>query len=227
MKNQDSIHPDFKSTNHSKRTYSMKYFKTGVLIFLFLGFLSCQSPKDKQDNNETQNSPTPDQAKETNTPDNKPAIAFHEAAMTGNRKAVNAHIQNGADVNATNTEGHTPLMLAAYNGHTKIVEKLLKNGASVSITDNKNLTPLHFAASGPFPETVKLLIEHDADVNAIDNIENFTPLMYAASEGNAEVVRILLEHGADTSMKDEDGDDAETFARQGNHQEVIKVFEAQ
>ncbi|MFO8002516.1 MAG: ankyrin repeat domain-containing protein [Marinilabilia sp.] len=94
---------------------------------------------------------------------------------------------NGADLESTNQEGHTPLMLAAFNGHTEIVQLLIENGANVNVTYNKKLTPLHFAASGAFPETVELLLENGAGINATDDIEHFTPLMYTAAEGNAKL----------------------------------------
>ncbi|MFW6202775.1 MAG: ankyrin repeat domain-containing protein [Marinilabilia sp.] len=199
----------------------MKIHKTGLLILTLTGLLGCQSPKSGKN----QESGEAMQKKETGSQEPQPSISFHEAAMTGNIDAVNAYIKNGSDIEVTNKDGHTPLMLAAYNGHSDIVEKLLKKGADINKTDNKNLTSLHFAASGPFPETVKLLLQHGADVNAIDDIEGFTPLMYAAAEGNAEVAKILLGNEADPSLTDEDGDDAQTFARQNNHQEIAEILE--
>ena len=199
----------------------MKLQKTGLIIIILAGLFSCQSPKNGK-NKDTQEVR---ENEKNQFSESQPSISFHEAAMTGKLDAVNAYIKNESDIDVTNNDGHTPLMLAAYNGHTEIVEKLLKNGADIHRTDNKSLTPLHFAASGPFPETVKLLLQQGADVNSVDGIENFTPLMYAASEGNTEVVKILLENGADPSMTDEDGDDAETFARQNKHQEVVEMVE--
>jgi uncharacterized protein len=84
---------------------------------------------------------------------------------------------------------------------------------------------LHFATSGPNPGAVEVLLEYGANINTADGIENFTPLMNSAAEGNIEVVKILLKYGADTSITDDDGDTAEAFALQNNHQEVAKLLQ--
>jgi ankyrin repeat protein len=44
--------------------------------------------------------------------------------------------------------------------------------------------------------------------------------MHAAAEGNLAVVKVLIAHGADLNLRDVDGDDAESFARQAGHQQV-------
>ena len=42
-----------------------------------------------------------------------------------------------------------------------------------------------------------------------------------------EVVKLLLENGAEPAMKDIDGDNAETFARQNGHIEVAELLSEQ
>ena len=44
-------------------------------------------------------------------------------------EAVAALISHGADVNAREVDGETPLMRASINGHAKVVEALLDAGA--------------------------------------------------------------------------------------------------
>ena len=44
-------------------------------------------------------------------------------------EAVAALISHGADVNAREMNGGTPLMMASYCGHAKVVEALLDAGA--------------------------------------------------------------------------------------------------
>ncbi|MFO8002515.1 MAG: hypothetical protein R6U46_14850 [Marinilabilia sp.] len=38
-------------------------------------------------------------------------------------------------------------------------------------------------------------------------------------------MKILLKHDADISMVDDDGDDAEAFARQNNHSETVEILQ--
>jgi len=147
-----------------------------------------------------------------------------QAALYGRADEVHLILQSGMDVNASDEEGHTPLMFAAFNGHASIVLSLLEKGAAVDHRDELGRTALLYGATGPFPETVKILLDHGADPNLVDTDEHFSPLMHAAAEGHLEVVRVLLEYGADPSLKDVDGDDAATFARQAGHSEVAEFL---
>ena len=61
--------------------------------------------------------------------------ALHLSCTFGRPLVTNSLIRAGADVNATNEGGDTPLILASLNGHGSIVEALLKAGANVHATD--------------------------------------------------------------------------------------------
>ena len=63
----------------------------------------------------------------------EPAIS--RAAEHASAAEVQRLIQNGANVNATNNDGETPLMEAAGNGRLEIVNILIKAGANVIIPD--------------------------------------------------------------------------------------------
>lgn len=52
-------------------------------------------------------------------------------------------MQAGADVNATNHNGVTPLMLASKGGHASVVKLLLENAASVWLRTEDKRTALH------------------------------------------------------------------------------------
>lgn len=200
----------------------MNLIRILYILLVLYGFSACKNKTDRTDNS-TEAKVTSDAAAEKQ-PTLHPDMTLHEAAFSGDLDACKALIESGADVNNTNSEGHSSLMLAAFNGHSEIVGELIKNGAEVNISDNQGLTPLHFAASGPYPETVSLLLNNGSAIDATDQIEHFTPLMYAASEGNTEVVRVLLENDADVTLTDDDGDTAETFARQNNHQNIVELL---
>ena len=54
-------------------------------------------------------------------------------------------IAKGADVNARNGIGGTPLHVVALRGHKEIAELLLANGADVNAKDGGQKTPLDWA----------------------------------------------------------------------------------
>ena len=147
-----------------------------------------------------------------------------EAALAGKIEIVEQALEQGYKVNARLSENRTVLMYAAFNGQTNVVKTLINAGADVNAIDQIGSTALMFAASGPFPDTVALLLDYGATINAIDGNEHFTALMWAAAEGQAEVVALLLKRGADPSLKDVDGDTAESFAAKNGHVAVVKIL---
>ena len=63
----------------------------------------------------------------------------------GNSTAVASLLQRGANVNAVDENGRTPLMLAAQRSDTKIVRLLLGAGADLEAKDREGKTPLNLA----------------------------------------------------------------------------------
>ena len=57
-----------------------------------------------------------------------PDILIHEAAMQKNLDVVKQHIAAGADVNAKDVNGYTPLDWAIFNKDTKTVDLLRSHG---------------------------------------------------------------------------------------------------
>ena len=90
--------------------------------------------------------------------------ALFVAVNKGNIEAVKQHLAAGADVNAKDDSGSTPLHVAAYNGHKEIAELLIDTGADVNAQDvlgpNKGATPLDAAIMGKRTETAALIRKH-------------------------------------------------------------------
>ena len=147
-----------------------------------------------------------------------------EAAFAGELDAVERLVTEGTSVNTVDPAKHSPLMWAAFNGHTEVVAYLLQQGAKLDATDESGRTALMYASSGPYPETVEILLKKGAKVNVQGTLEGFTALMTAAAEGQLKVVQLLLKHGADRTLKDKDGDTAESFAQQKGHPAVVELL---
>jgi len=94
-----------------------------------------------------------------------PDISIHEAIFEGNIEAVKQHLAAGADVNAKEEDGRTPLHVAAMGGHTEVAELLIAKGADVNVKeDNLGSTPLDWATHPSNPnastELADLLRKH-------------------------------------------------------------------
>jgi hypothetical protein len=61
-------------------------------------------------------------------------------------------IEAGADVNAKDDEGLTPLMIAAHYSTPEMVTLLIDAGADVNAKDDDGQTPLMYADRSPDPD---------------------------------------------------------------------------
>ena len=82
------------------------------------------------------------------------------AAARGDIEAVKQHLATGADVNAKNEVGGTPLHFAALEGRKEIAELLITKGADVNSRTRDGLTPLDRAIKYQRNETAALLRKH-------------------------------------------------------------------
>lgn len=83
---------------------------------------------------------TEDDANARRSDNNKTILMY--AAWTGNAKALEHLLAHGADINAKDSEGVTPLMLAIFKDHTDIALRLIREGADVNATARDGMTPL-------------------------------------------------------------------------------------
>ncbi len=130
---------------------------------------------------------------------------------------VKALLDRGADPQARDKNGWTPLHLAAqFNRNPAVVTLLLDRGADPQARTKGGTTPLHGAAQSTvtlddpavdalLPAVVTLLLDRGADPQARDE-NGTTPLHRAAQfNENPAVVTLLLNRGADPQARDENG----------------------
>lgn len=130
-----------------------------------------------------------------------------EAAFVCDLMRVRTLLARGADPNARDDEGRTPIFSAVLGGSVALLGLLLETKADVNARDERGATALHVAAEEVLPEAATLLIGRGADVNAQDE-EGNTPLGRAvfSARGRYEVVRLLLKAGAADDVPNKAGE---------------------
>ena len=108
-------------------------------------------------------------------------------------------VELGADKEAKDIRGDTPLHRTAQLGQVEALKALVLLGADKEAKDDDGWTPLHRAASRGQVETVKVLLQSGVDIEAKMGA-GWTPLHMAAVNGHMETVKVLVEAGADTNV---------------------------
>ncbi|GFR48770.1 hypothetical protein Agub_g10591 [Astrephomene gubernaculifera] len=126
-------------------------------------------------------------------PEAKKLIAnLHDAAKHGDLEAASRFMEEGADVNAPNERGVSPLGVAVGFNRLEIVKLLISKGADLTFRDPKQNTLMHYAAGYGRLAVLKALLAAGAELEA-QNGAGQTPLDVAKLNGEREVVKFLLE----------------------------------
>lgn len=96
-------------------------------------------------------------------------LPIHGAAAVGNHALLRIFLMAGADPNARNSTGETPLHLSARHGHLEVVKELLGRGARVNEqTRFTHATPLMYAAELGRKPVIRLLLASGAKKTSRD-----------------------------------------------------------
>ena len=124
-----------------------------------------------------------------------------DAAMRGDKAAVQKLITQKADVNAPQNDGATALHWAVYRGDKELVGMLVRAGANPKAANRQGSTPLWLASINGDAAILAGLLEAGADANEKLPLGR-TPLMIAARTGNVDAIKTLLDNGADVNAKE-------------------------
>ena len=126
------------------------------------------------------------------------------AVYVGATDSAAALVELGADIDAKNDYGDTPLHFAAWGDSVSVLEWLVELGVDIGARDDHGDTPLHFAAWADSVSALEWLVLGGADIDAKNNIDA-TPLHFAALADSVSALEWLVLGGADIDAKNNIG----------------------
>ncbi|XP_041377464.1 E3 ubiquitin-protein ligase MIB2-like [Gigantopelta aegis] len=135
----------------------------------------------------------------------KELTCLHIAAHEGKLPIVKLLIEKKSDINATDDDGDTPLIVATGKQQTEVAEYLVRAGAQLDLKNDKGRTAIHNAAYTGQTTLIHALIGRGCDVNVMDESGD-TPLHDAIAEDHtAAAERILTSPKVDLTKTNERG----------------------
>src|SRR5499427_3230509 len=121
--------------------------------------------------------------------------------QAGDRAAALKMIAAGADVNAAQGDGTTPLHWAIYKVDADLARALLERGAKPDVINKYGSSPLAEAVKVANARLVGMLLDAGSNVE-VANQEGQTALMLAARAGSLDVAELLVRQGANVNARE-------------------------
>jgi ankyrin repeat protein len=148
--------------------------------------------------------PKPKTTKQKTVTTSSPNQSLFYAIGKDDLNAVRNLLARGANVNATDEAGFTPLMVAVQTTDAAMVKLLLEKGSNANVLDSHEATPLFYATLSNIGadngDIVQLLLDHGANPNFKN--QHISPLENAAGLGERKAVELLLAKGAGSDKQD-------------------------
>ncbi len=119
---------------------------------------------------------------------------LHNATIARDSTRIEFLIKRGARINAPDTEGQTPLMVAVKSGDLSVVNGFLEYGADPNLQDHDGWTAAMHAVRGNDPKIMRLLGKFKANFG-LQNHDGMTALGLAAYTNRANAAVAILDSG--------------------------------
>jgi ankyrin repeat protein/L-ascorbate metabolism protein UlaG (beta-lactamase superfamily) len=121
---------------------------------------------------------------------------LHYAAYYGNQSVFDYLVQQGADINAKDRRGLSPVWFTVSGQQPKMLQKLIALKADLNIKNTEGDNMLMRAITARDPEIVQILLDQGFDP-MFRNPYGLTPVSHAAGMNSVDIIKLLVARGAD------------------------------
>jgi hypothetical protein len=121
---------------------------------------------------------------------------LHAAAAAGNLGEIERLLAAGADREARDDNGRTPLHVAVYRKKQDAAKLLLAGGVNANALDRQRYDVVTIAAVADDVPMLEIVLAGGASAKNVTSVYDGTALIAAAHLGHVEVVRTLIKAGA-------------------------------
>lgn len=150
--------------------------------------------------------------------------ALRVAFQAGRAEILKILLERGADPDALEEDGSTPLMACARDGRLDLARILLDAKAQLDHQDNNGKSALMHAAEAGRAALVGLLLDRGANADLTTPAEDGA-LILAARGGHADAVALVAGRVADVNARGGEGKSALAWAHAKGHTRVVSVLE--
>jgi uncharacterized protein len=122
--------------------------------------------------------------------ESRSGASLHDAVAAGNLAQV-MRLAAGADLNARNDIGESPLLIAVQQNQIEIATALIQAGADINVRAKNQDTPWLLAGALGRTEIIRVMIPADPDFS-IRNRYGGNALIPACERGHVETIELLL-----------------------------------
>ena len=159
-------------------------------------------------------------------------------AVRGEVGECKHQIVQGADMELTNKNGETPLLMAISRGNYHSAIELLRGHANMHHRDNLGFNALHTAIASGQQVLVEALLRYDDSWrNGIWSSQYFqpplvdtvlptgmSPLMMCSQDNEEGMLKMLLEHGAKVNARSTTGETALMYSSITGNVNIVKIL---
>lgn len=123
--------------------------------------------------------------------DSKTSSPLITAAKEGSLESLKGLLKNNIDINQTDAEGNTALMLALANEHSDLAKLIIESNPNINLKNKDGQSALFIALINELPDLALTLVKKGAGLSSI-NGDGDSALQVATTANANEVMKLVI-----------------------------------